>query len=103
MRPGSCCFSSLILFSDDRFDLNYMDPPIRTSKERKEGAQEVSKYLEVLTPDEREMPGFEGKLGKWDRHRSVQSPVWRLDLFFSDTGLTVTRCSRGYTLATEPL
>ena len=50
-----------------------MDPPIRTSKERKEGAQEVSKYLEVLTPDEREMPGFEGKLAKWDRHRSVSS------------------------------
>ena len=48
-----------------------MDPPIRTSKERKEGAQEVSKYLDVLTPDEREMPGFEGKLAKWDRHRSV--------------------------------
>ena len=55
-----------------------MDPPIRTSKERKEGAQEVSKYLDVLTPDEREMPGFEGKLAKWDRHRSVstvQSPA----------------------------
>ena len=64
-----------MLFSDDRFDLNYMDPPIRTSKERKEGAQEVSKYLEVLTPDEREMPGFEGKLAKWDRHRSVSSKV----------------------------
>ena len=49
--------------------MNYIDCPMRSSKERKEGAQEVSRYLEVITPEEREMPGFEGKLAKWERHR----------------------------------
>ena len=29
----------------------------------------MSRYLEVITPEEREVPGFEGKLAKWDRHR----------------------------------
>ena len=57
------------MFSVGRFDLNDIDCPIRSSKERREGAQEVSRYLDVITPEEREMPGFEGRLGKWDRHR----------------------------------
>jgi len=52
-----------------RYDISCIDPPIRTSRERKEAAQEVSKYLNVLTPDERVMPGFKGKLAKWDRHK----------------------------------
>jgi len=52
-----------------RYDIAFIDPPIRTSKERKEAAYEVSKYLNILTPEERELPGFEGKLAKWDRHR----------------------------------
>jgi len=52
-----------------RYDVAFISPPIRTSKQRKEAAQEVAKYLSVYTPEEREMPGFEGKLAKWDRHR----------------------------------
>ena len=52
-----------------RYDIAFICAPIRTSKARKEAAQEVSKYLGVITPDERVMPGFEGKLAKWDRHR----------------------------------
>eukprot|EP00092_Neocalanus_flemingeri_P040871 GFUD01044493.1.p1 GENE.GFUD01044493.1~~GFUD01044493.1.p1 ORF type:complete len:524 (+),score=169.43 GFUD01044493.1:52-1572(+) len=52
-----------------RYDIAFIAPPIRTSRDRKEAAHEVSKYLNVLTPEEREMPGFEGKLGKWERHR----------------------------------
>lgn len=52
-----------------RYDLAFIAPPIRTSKARKEAAHEVSKYLNVITPDERVMPGFKGKLAKWDRHK----------------------------------
>jgi len=52
-----------------RYDVAFISPPVRTSKERKEQAAEVAKYLSVITPEEREMPGFEGKLAKWDRHR----------------------------------
>ena len=42
---------------------------MRNSKERKASANEVAKYLDVLTPEARAMPGFEGNLAKWDRHR----------------------------------
>jgi len=45
------------------------DAPMRNSKERKASANEVAKYLDVITPDARAMPGFEGNLAKWDRHR----------------------------------
>ena len=49
-----------------------INSPIRNSKERRAAAAEVGKYIEVITPEAREMPGFEheGKLAKWDRHRS---------------------------------
>ena len=52
-----------------RFNISSINSPIRTSKERKESAAVVGKYLDVITPDAREMPGFQGKLAKWDRHR----------------------------------
>jgi len=52
-----------------KFDIASINSPIRTSKERKESAAVVGKYIRVITPEAREMPGFEGKLAKWDRHR----------------------------------
>lgn len=55
--------------SCSRYDIACINPPIRTSKMRREAAQEVAKYLYVITPEERVMPGFKGKLAKWDRHR----------------------------------
>ena len=58
-----------MLLSLFRFNIASINSPIRTSKERKEAAAEVSKYIYVDTPEAREMPGFDGKLAKWDRHR----------------------------------
>ena len=54
-----------------RFNVASINSPIRNSKERRAAAAEVGKYIEVITPEAREMPGFEheGKLAKWDRHR----------------------------------
>ena len=65
-----------------RYDIAFIDPPIRTSKERKEAAYEVSKYLNILTPEERELPGFEGKLAKWDRHRHGKAMKTKIILIF---------------------
>ena len=52
---------NLIFF---RFNIASINSPIRTSKERKEAADEVSRYIYVETPDTREMPGcgFTNKL-----------------------------------------
>lgn len=48
----------------------------------------MSKYIYVDTPDAREMPGFKGKLAKWDRHRYFV--LWRrLDVAFSKYFLNV--------------
>ena len=57
-------------FLKNRFNIaSVSDAPMRNSKERKASANEVAKYLDVITPDARAMPGFEGNLAKWDRHR----------------------------------
>ena len=43
--------------------------PVRSGRERKASAQGLAGYINTITPEEREMPGFQGKLAKWDRHR----------------------------------
>ena len=87
-----------------RYDIAFIDPPIRTSKERKEAAYEVSKYLNILTPEERELPGFEGKLAKWDRHRHGKAMKTKIILiFYTFKELTVMRFFLVYFLAMVPL
>jgi hypothetical protein len=36
--------------------------------ERRALAAELTAYLAIIPPEERELPGFPGKVGKWERH-----------------------------------
>jgi len=52
-----------------RWDIARIDAPIRTSKERQGGKEELGRYICTICPDDREMPGFEGIVAKWDRNK----------------------------------
>ena len=63
-----------------KWNIANIDAPIRSSKERQEGREQVgggahltlaqlAEYLWTVCPDDREMPGFEGVIGKWERNR----------------------------------
>jgi len=52
-----------------RWDIARIDAPIRTSKDRQAGKEEVGRYICTICPDDREMPGFEGVVAKWDRNK----------------------------------
>lgn len=69
-----------------RWDIARIDAPIRTSKDRQagetsfecnfqpdpngfSGKEEVGRYICTICPDDREMPGFEGVVAKWDRNK----------------------------------
>ena len=71
----------------NRWDIARIDAPIRTSKERQAGniffllkksigfkndlpgKEDLGRYICTVCPDDREMPGFEGVVAKWDRNK----------------------------------
>jgi hypothetical protein len=51
-----------------KYNLDDKDVPMLSTAERKAMAAELTAYLGVIPPEERELPGFPGKPGKWERH-----------------------------------
>lgn len=52
-----------------RYNIARIDAPIRPSKDRREGASQLGDYILTECPDDREVPGFEGVVAKWDRNK----------------------------------
>ena len=50
------------------------------------GKEELARYICTICPDDREMPGFEGVVAKWDRNKHGES---NRDFLILERGLVI--------------
>ena len=50
------------------------------------GKEELARYICTICPDDREMPGFEGVVAKWDRNKHGES---NRDCLILERGLVI--------------
>jgi hypothetical protein len=52
-----------------RWDVARIEAPIRPHADRQAGARQLAEYIWTVCPDDREVPGFDGVVAKWDRNK----------------------------------
>ena len=52
-----------------KYDIDKINPPTLSHDERRGQAAALEAYLATETPEDREVPGYEDVVSKWERHR----------------------------------